>query len=296
MKKMILAAALAAVAAPALSQAPEPRRDADPAMWVVRDEDSTIYLLGTYHLLDPRTDWFDEEVRAAFDASSELVLEFVMPEDPAELQPVVMRYARADGGRTLSQRLPPDLARRLAAELAELGLPARAFEGMDPWFVAMTMVTAGAQRLGITGEAGAENVLTAAARSRAMPIAAVETIEAQFEAMESIAEPLQVRQLELTLEAIDSLGEAMGPMMDAWAEGDNERLFVLMNSALASSPELYQRLFVDRNRRWAEWIEARLERPGTAFVAVGAGHLGGPDSVQALLRARGLAPERVPAR
>ena len=46
--------------------------DADPALWVVRDADTTIYLFGTFHLLDGRP-WFNDEVKTAFDASSELV-------------------------------------------------------------------------------------------------------------------------------------------------------------------------------------------------------------------------------
>ena len=48
-----------------------------------------------------------------------------------------------------------------------------------------------------------------------------------------------------------------------------------------------------RNERWAEWVARRLETPGTVFVAVGAGHLAGEVSVQAMLAERGLATERV---
>ena len=91
---LLLAAALAFAPAPALAQA-APRRpppapaaaprtaplpDADPALWVVRDADTTIYLFGTFHLLDGRP-WFNDEVRTAFDASDELVMEAILPED-----------------------------------------------------------------------------------------------------------------------------------------------------------------------------------------------------------------------
>ena len=37
-----------------------------------------------------------------------------------------------------------------------------------------------------------------------------------------------------------------------------------------------------------------MARPGTVFIAVGAGHLAGPDSVQAALAAHGLRATRVP--
>ena len=48
----------------------------------------------------------------------------------------------------------------------------------------------------------------------------------------------------------------------------------------AKSPVAYRMLFTDRNARWAQWIARRLQQPGTVFVAVGAGHLAGKDSVQ----------------
>ena len=91
------AAAQAAPPAPAPAAAPAaaaaaPLPDADPALWVVRDADTTIYLFGTFHLLDGRP-WFNDEVKAAFDASDELVMEAILPENPAALRPMVMRYA-----------------------------------------------------------------------------------------------------------------------------------------------------------------------------------------------------------
>ena len=38
-------------------------------------------------------------------------------------------------------------------------------------------------------------------------------------------------------------------------------------------------MFTERNARWADWIAGRMQTPGTVFVAVGAGHLAGKDSV-----------------
>ncbi len=52
-------------------------------------------------------------------------------------------------------------------------------------------------------------------------------------------------------------------------------------------------LFAERNARWADWIDRRLDTPGTVFIAVGAGHLAGRDSVQANLAARGVGSARI---
>ena len=75
---------LCTATAPAPGAAPA-LPDAEPAMWVVKDADTTIYLFGTFHALDGKRDWFNDEVRAAFDASLDVVLEVLTPENPAEL-------------------------------------------------------------------------------------------------------------------------------------------------------------------------------------------------------------------
>jgi uncharacterized protein YbaP (TraB family) len=66
----------------------------------------------------------------------------------------------------------------------------------------------------------------------------------------------------------------------------------LMNEGFTSRT-LYDALLTKRNANWAKWISARMAKPGVAFMAVGAGHLAGPTSVQALLPAYGLSATRV---
>ena len=61
----------------------------------------------------------------------------------------------------------------------------------------------------------------------------------------------------------------------------------------AASPDTYRMMFTERNDRWADWIRARMRSPGTVFVAVGAGHLAGPDSLLVRLAERGLPSRRV---
>jgi uncharacterized protein YbaP (TraB family) len=59
---------------------------------------------------------------------------------------------------------------------------------------------------------------------------------------------------------------------------------------------LKQMLLGDRNARWAKWIaDALATRPGHLFVAVGAGHLAGDDSLIEALKPHGLTAVRVQA-
>src|SRR5690348_2081667 len=81
MVNLLVAAALAA-ATPAA--APTPPQAEQPAMFVVRDADTTIYIFGTFHALDGKSRWFDRDVRNAFEQSDELVLETLVPEKPVQ--------------------------------------------------------------------------------------------------------------------------------------------------------------------------------------------------------------------
>jgi len=74
-----LIAAAVATAPPSEPAAQAPVPDARPALWVVNDEDTVIYLFGTFHALDGKSDWFNDEVRTAFNQSQVLVLETLVP-------------------------------------------------------------------------------------------------------------------------------------------------------------------------------------------------------------------------
>ena len=75
----------------------------------------------------------------------------------------------------------------------------------------------------------------------------------------------------------------MDAMVADWSRGNPEGLAATMNESLKESPEVARALLVDRNAKWAAWIAERMRTPGRVFIAVGAGHLAGPDSVQAQL-------------
>jgi uncharacterized protein YbaP (TraB family) len=280
--------------APAVAAAPLP--DANPALWVVRDADTTIYLFGTFHLLDGRP-WFNDEVRTAFDASDELVMEATPPEDPASMAPMIMRYAVDPGHRKLSDRLTPAQNAALGRALTAAGAPPAAFDAFEPWFVSMTLTVLGAQRLGIGVDNGPETILSNAARARHIPIGELEGFEFQVRMLDGMPEAQQLAQLRETLEQNDELAGKLAPMLAAWSQGDVAGLARLMDESEDDSPvdrALHAMLFTNRNANWATWIRNRMARPGTVFIAVGAGHLAGPDSVLAVLRTHGIRAARVP--
>src|SRR3546814_12586215 len=79
----------------------------------------------------------------------------------------------------------------------------------------------------------------------------------------------------------------------AGARGDVTALEELADDELKANPNVRKVLLTSRNARWADWIAKRMDTPGTVFVAVGAGHLAGDDSVQHMLGLKKLDVERV---
>ena len=285
----------APAAAPAAAAATAVLPDADPAIWVVKDPDTTIYLFGTFHALDGKSAWFNDEVKTAFDKSGELVLEIPPVEDKTALMPVIMKYALDTSGKPLSEKLSPAAKAKYTKAMAEIGAPATAFDKFKPFFATLTLVMANAAKLGMTGDNGAEAVLTKAAKDEKKPIGALETIEYQRGLFANMSDADQVKMLEETLDELPKAGEMFKEMNSHWSKGDSEGMAKLMNEMDAQSPAFYKALITDRNTNWADWIGKRLEKPGVVFIGVGAGHLGGKDSVQNILAKRGIKSARVAA-
>lgn len=279
-------------AAAATQQAPA-ATDADPALWVVKDEDTTIYLFGTVHVLKAGLNWFDEAVKTAFDASDQLMLELVMPEDQAEAAKVMIPLAIDQSGKTLSSRLDPDQLKAYQAAMASVGLPVAQFDMFEPWFPAITLSVLPLTKLGYDPEQGAEKQLTGFAKTAGKPVAGLETLPEQLGFFDTLPETQQLAFLNAVVKDLDKLGPQLDKMVVLWAKGDPDGLATAMNESLAATPELAKTLLWDRNARWADQLKARMDQPGTVFVAVGAGHLAGQHSVQDYLKERGLTVKRV---
>ena len=243
---------------------------ARPALWVVSDRDTIIYLFGTFHAHDGRAAWFGNAVKTAFDGSDQLILETIVP-----------------GGRLA-----------LEAALARHRAKSRVAPGTGGLAGARRAVAA-ARSAGMRVDQGADAVLARAAATSGKPVEGLETFEFQLEMFDRLPGPPPSAAPAATLAAArakapdPAIADFMRGMMAAWNRGDPSTFESVVGAIEVSSPAAYRTLFADRNANWAKWISDRLKQPGTVFVAVGTGHLVGRDSVQARLAARGIASARV---
>ncbi|HVM21703.1 MAG TPA: TraB/GumN family protein [Sphingomicrobium sp.] len=239
--------------------------EATPAMYMVRDADTTIYIFGTFHALDGEANWFGERLRAAFDQSSELVLETLIPDTPA------VAHQFGPGFR------PPSVT------------PSGSF-------LATTRMAIDAGRSqGMQVEKGADMILRRAAEAQGKPVAGLETLELQFSMFNRMPAPATVPAKAAPSAAArdEALSRAMVMMQAAWKRGDQSVFVSMLDQLRNGSPETYRMMFTERNERWADWIRARMQTPGTVFVAVGTGHLVGKDSLLVRLAERGISSQRV---
>jgi hypothetical protein len=278
----------------ALAQTATPLPDAEPAMWVVKDQDTTIYLFGTFHALDGKRNWFNDEVRDAFDASHEVVLEIITPDNPADMRPALMKHAVTPANEpTLTSKLSPEGRTRLAAVLAKNKMPPVALDRFRPFFASVTLASLQFGAMGMNPEQGAEAVIRRAMKGGTKQLGAVETLDEQFALLNALPEAEQVRLLEAALKEDGSMIKEITAMLDAWNSGDAKAVAKAIQQSDKDSPSLYKLMFTERNARWAQWVDRRLDKPGTVFMAVGAGHLAGDRSLVTLLKKDGHQVSRV---
>lgn len=288
--------ALAQAVAPAQPVAPSAVPVAEgngPALWVIKDADSTLYLFGTVHVLRPTTAWGSARVDAAFDSASEVYLEITNPDDQAAVVPLIQQHGLSLD-KPLSSRLSAAEMADLTAAAESMGASAAQFEPLKPWLVALTLSVAPLVKAGYDPKSGVELILRARADAAGKPVKGLETIDEQIRILAGLSDETQLAFLRTTLESFENATTELDGMVAAWADGDVVKLKELgIDDMREESEEVYQALLVRRNTNWAGQIQTLLAGSGTTFIAVGAAHLAGDDSVQAILEQRGVQVDRV---
>lgn len=263
-----------------------------PPMWIVSDADSEITLYPTLHILPEGIDWKSKELTRRLAVADEVWFE-IMPgseTDPA-LQVTMMRLGMAPG-TSLSDQLTEDEIKALKLAIEPMGLPYVAANSMRPWLVT-TIVSVGALvDKGFDPNSGVEKQLQPMVKGK--KIRALETAEEQMKMLASIPLDMQMEMLRESLTEMDETVEDLRDLVNDWAVGDVEDLEDdLIEEMKSEMPAAYNIVFTDRNRNWVDQIEIEMKGSGTDFIAVGAGHLVGDDSVPAMLKARGYTVERL---
>jgi uncharacterized protein YbaP (TraB family) len=283
MRSKILAALGGGLVALALSLP----ASAEPALWKLQGPHATVYLFGTVHVLKSTTQWRSPKIQAAFAAAGTLWEEVPDAEDTATAQALVMQYG-VDPAHPLSSQLDTAGNAKLTAFETTYGLPDAGIEMLRPWLAAVTFSTLPVLKAGYDPKSGVDLVLKSMADAAHKPVLGFETLDQQMRFLADLPQQQQIDFLLATLDDANGATAQLGRMVDAWNAGDVAALDKLVNGDLNRYPALYNVLVVQRNRAFANKIEQMLQGNGVTFVAIGGGHLSGPDSVQADLAKDGI--------
>ena len=285
-------------AKPTADAAPATVTEATPALWKVKGVHGTIYLFGSIHMMKKDVHWETTKVKEALGASELLYLEIAGLDDASiqAAQPQILQLG-TDPDHPLSTKITKEDLDLLDGAVKTMGLPGeQVLEPMKPWLVYLTISVVPIVQAGYDPNSGVDKTLEAEMKKAAKPEKGFETITEQMHYMADMPDALQTQMLHQTLLDLPKSAIQTKEMMASWIRGDVEAIGKLENDEMkAKYPELYSVLLVKRNERFADALAGMLKDPatGTVFVAVGAGHLAGADSVLTMLETRGFKAERV---
>ena len=291
---LVLLALLSACATTATSQNPP---GPSPALWELSDADTTIHIFGTIHALPKDLVWRTEAFDAAFEAADTFCVETDVDAKAMEVIQITFDEGMFADGDQLSNYLTAEEKADLYEVSQAVGILPVSIELMKPWNAMLTLSSAVGIKLGLDEASGVEFVLLPEARASGKTIC---EMESPLEHVTSISRlPLDVQIEVLTHEkeeyediedfdvALEMMREDLNEMVQDWVRGDVEAMEDEDILEEYGHIEFYNAILKKRNENWIPRIEALLDEPGRKFIAVGAAHVAGPDSVIKMLRAKG---------
>lgn len=270
---------------------------AEPALWVAKGPHATIYLFGTIHILRRDQVWESPTIASALVASQELWLEVPDLDGVKATQSLVAQLG-FDAQHPLSSKLSEAEVARLdaAAKAVDLAGGEKTLEPMRPWLASVMLEDALLIHAGYDRDSGVEHQLLRHPAVRGKRIRGFETLSQQMRFLADMTPSLERQLLRSTLQDFDQGAAKLDALVDAWMSGDEDAIARTMVDEIRKPfPDLYRTILVKRNDAWAAVIAKMLKDSGAAFIAVGAAHLAGPDSVQQALERRGIPVKRVNA-
>lgn len=284
-------ASLWVLALASCSEAPtQPQPEADPPLYQITGTDGAVegWMLGTIHALPDGTEWRTPAITHAIDNADYLYVEVADLADRDAIAETFTMLATSPGQPALHQRVRPEYLPALKEVLKEADRTTHSFNATETWAAALILA-----RVGATGNPanGVDRVLVDDFADR--EVREFEGALVQLRVFDSLAEEDQRDLLHGVLDEIEMVRADPDRLREAWLAGDEAALEKTASQGIMADPEIYDALLVARNERWSAMLGDALERDERPLVAVGAGHLVGPDSLSAMLEERGYRVSRI---
>jgi len=250
-------------------------------VWKIEGKNiQTSYIFGTFHLISENDFHLSESVKNALQSTDRLILELDM-DDPG-LQQAMMQHMQMPAGTTLDKLLDKEAYAAVDSVLkATAGAGLQMMNTFKPFVVASMLIGTY-----IEGNVTSyEMVLMQMAKNDNKEVLGIETVEEQMTIFDSIPYQQQADDLaEMVLEREKS-EKLFAKMIKLYKDEDFEGLYDMMEEYYETDYEL--RLLLDkRNQLWQKRLPEMI-REKSAFIAVGAGHMGGENGIIPLLKKAG---------
>lgn len=242
----------------------------------------TSYLFGTIHVVAEQDFFFPKYMENALKKSKKLIMEVDLTDVVGQIN--MIQLAMLDSGKTLADLFSKEdyeFIRQTALDSLQINI--EQFKFMKPIFVQQQLFATNT----ISGDIKSYELhLMNLAKKFRKQIGGLETADEQLRILDSIPLSVQAAMLYEAMKNIHLQRKQLAKMVQMYKSQDIDGMYQL----LSESEELgahANALITNRNRKWISLIENEIKNQST-FIAVGAGHLGGPVGVIQLLKQRGF--------
>ncbi len=297
-----------------------------PPLWVIEDPDSSgkVWLYGTVHVLPygkspsikfvqrrgpsrlplplSKPEWVSGTLNKVLRRIDLLVMELDYSREPKKLSNH-KSVTKTDSYNLNNHNLTPlfsylsESEKQYVIKAAnQRGLPITDLEKLSAPSALFMFSILPRRDTGLDQLGGVEDWLLSYTRIKRTPLAGLETpalrLEAIAAALQSV-EPEQQHQIVLDYLG-SSIEEAEAPELELqelyqlWRSGELEQLEQQRAAFAEFYPEIYEAFLGYRNRAWIASIIEHINSNKDVLIAVGQGHLIGPENIRELLSAQGF--------
>lgn len=266
---------------------------AEPPLWRVSSPYARIYMLGTIHQLPKNFAWDSKRVEDIMGKTREFYLEI---SDEALFRDMGQAYRDLgfDANAHLKTKLSPREYQQLSGlpVVQKIKMDGDPVDQMRPWFA--TMVYGCRPVENGPYAAGVDFWILKKAITSSTPVYGLESPARALSVFSKMPDEKALATLHDALAGKHADPKLLNALFPVWAAGDLPAIERIVEQMHGDDGDLYQALLPDRNKYWVDGTLApRMGVGGTVFMAVGLAHLIGPDSVLALMKAKGFKVERV---
>jgi uncharacterized protein YbaP (TraB family) len=245
-----------------------------------KDGQHTSYIFGTIHLMPKEQFNIDSTLTAAFNKSSMIAMEVDLNMDLAQKIELAKETILPEGKtlRDICTDAQYQLIYTYALDSMHMSKKKfKRYSRLKPFFFSSVML-----QESLEDTKSYELEFGEMAKKGSKKTMGLESIQVQMQTINTVSLEDQVRML------IDGINQTQGydAMLSNYLSESIDALYIDIITESEGFPNFVENFLNKRNSQWILVITDQIERENT-FIAVGAGHLPGPNGVLALLRAQG---------